>query len=66
MLLLSLFLAVQSPADSVQIITRDIPNFWRAYDQAAGKASAERTPSAPGWLPPVGPKRGSTRCPWIA
>ena len=36
MLLLSLFLAVQSPVDSVQIITRDIPNFWRAYDLAAG------------------------------
>ncbi len=42
MLLLSLFLAVQSPVDSVQIITRDIPNFWRAYDLAAGKDSAER------------------------
>jgi len=32
----------QSPIDSVQIVTRDIPNFWRAYDQAAGKDSAER------------------------
>src|SRR5439155_14424989 len=32
----------QSPIDSVQIITRDIPNFWHAYDQAAGKDSAER------------------------
>jgi len=42
MLLLSLFLAVQSPADSVQIITRDIPNFWRAYDLAAGKDSGMR------------------------
>src|SRR5205809_6687926 len=42
MLLLSVLLAVQSPIDSVQIITRDIPNFWRAYDQAAGKDSAER------------------------
>jgi hypothetical protein len=42
MLLLSLLLAVQAPADSVQIVTRDIPNFWRAYDLAAGKDSAER------------------------
>jgi len=42
MLLLSLFLAVQAPADSVQIVTRDIPNFWRAYDLAAGKDSVER------------------------
>src|SRR5712691_11820774 len=42
MLLLSLFLAVQAPIDSVQIITRDIPNFWRAYDLAAGKDPAER------------------------
>src|SRR2546421_8736780 len=42
MFLLSLLLAVQSPIDSVQIVTRDIPNFWRAYDQAAGKDSAER------------------------
>ena len=42
MLLLSLFLAVQAPIDSVQIVTRDIPNFWRAYDLAAGKDSAER------------------------
>src|SRR5947207_13973239 len=42
MLLLSVLLAVQSPIDSVQIITRDIPNFWRAYDQAAGKDPAER------------------------
>src|SRR5256885_14986781 len=42
MLLLSLFLAVQSSVDSVQIIPRDIPNFWRAYDLAAGKDSAER------------------------
>jgi len=32
----------QSPIDSVRIVTRDIPNFWRAYDQAAGKESAER------------------------
>jgi len=32
----------QSPIDSVQIVTRDIPNFWRAYDQAAGKDSADR------------------------
>src|SRR5213079_2388255 len=42
MLLLSLFLAVQAPADSVQIVTRDIPNFWRAYDLAAGKDSGMR------------------------
>lgn len=42
MLLLSVLLAVQAPIDSVQIVTRDIPNFWRAYDQAAGKDSAER------------------------
>ncbi|HXG96430.1 MAG TPA: hypothetical protein VNJ06_04870 [Gemmatimonadales bacterium] len=42
MLLLSLFLTVQAPVDSVQIVTRDIPNFWRAYDLAAGKDSAER------------------------
>jgi len=39
MLLLSLFLAVQAPADSVQIVTRDIPNFWRAYDLGAGEDS---------------------------
>src|SRR5438876_9763528 len=32
----------QAPIDSVRIVTRDIPNFWRAYDQAAGKDSAER------------------------
>jgi hypothetical protein len=42
MYLLAVLLAVQAPVDSVQIITRDIPNFWRAYDQAAGKDSAER------------------------
>jgi hypothetical protein len=42
MLLLSLLLAVQAPIDSVHIVTRDIPNFWRAYDLAAGKDSAER------------------------
>ena len=42
MLLLSLFLAVQAPADSVQIVTRDIANFWRAYDSATGKADAEQ------------------------
>src|SRR5437899_10438882 len=42
MLLLSVLLAVQAPIDSVQLVTRDIPNFWRAYDQAAGKDSAER------------------------
>ena len=28
--------------DSVRLITSDIPNFWRAYDLAAGKDSAER------------------------
>jgi hypothetical protein len=42
MVLLSLLLALQAPADSVHIVTRDIPNFWRAYDLAAGKDSAER------------------------
>src|SRR6266576_5320933 len=35
-------LTLQHPADSVHIVTRDIPNFWRAYDLAAGKDSAER------------------------
>src|SRR5258706_7427289 len=40
LLILAGSLSVQS--DSVQIITRDIPNFWRACDQAAGKDSAER------------------------
>ncbi len=42
MLLLSLFLTVQAPIDSVHIITRDIPNFWRAYDLAAGKDNTEQ------------------------
>ena len=42
MVLLSVLLAVQSPVDSVHIVTRDIANFWRAYDLAAGKDSAER------------------------
>jgi len=42
MLFLSLLLAVQAPADSVQIVTRDIPNFWRAYDLAAGKDNTEQ------------------------
>src|SRR5437867_1966281 len=42
MVLLSLFLVVQTPIDSVQTVTRDIPNFWRAYDLAAGNDSAER------------------------
>src|SRR5258705_11129929 len=42
MFLLAVLLAVQAPVDSVQIVTRDIPNFWRAYDLAAGKDSAER------------------------
>src|SRR6267154_4972843 len=40
LLILTGGLFVQS--DSVQIVTRDIPNFWRAYDLAAGKDSAER------------------------
>lgn len=31
-----------APADSVRLVTRDIPNFWRAYDEAAGRDSAER------------------------
>src|SRR5438874_13213443 len=43
MLLLAVFLTVQTPVDSVALVTRDIPNFWRAYDLAAGKDSAERT-----------------------
>src|SRR5204863_8652357 len=43
MLLLAVFLAVQTPVDSVALVTRDIPNFWRAYDLAAGKDSAQRT-----------------------
>ena len=43
MLLLAVFLAVQTPVDSVALVTRDLPNFWRAYDLAAGKDSAERT-----------------------
>src|SRR5437899_5893624 len=42
MLLLSVLLAIQRPVDSVRIVTSDIPNFWRAYDLAAGKDSAER------------------------
>src|SRR6184192_2453593 len=42
MLLLAVFLALQTSVDSVAIVTRDIPNFWRAYDLAAGKDSAER------------------------
>ena len=33
---------LQLPADSVQLVTRDIPNFWRAVDLGAGKDSAER------------------------
>ena len=45
-LLLITQLATPSPSpsaiDSVQLVTRDIPNFWRAYDLAAGKDSAER------------------------
>ena len=42
MLLLVVLLAVQAPVDSVHIVTRDIPNFWRAYDLAAGKDSGMR------------------------
>src|SRR5258708_1200780 len=42
MLLLSLFLAVQSPTDSAQIVTPPFPNFWPAYDPAGGKDSVER------------------------
>src|SRR6266540_2925287 len=42
MFLLSVLLAIQAPVDSVQIVTRDIPNFWRAYDSATGKADAEQ------------------------
>src|SRR5206468_7552596 len=43
MLLLAVFLVVQAPVDSVALVTRDIPNFWRAYDLAAAKDGAERT-----------------------
>ena len=43
MLLLAVFLAVPIPVDSVALVTRDIPTFWRAYDLAAGKDSTERT-----------------------
>lgn len=42
---LSLVLAVTcltAQADSTRLITSDIPNFWRAYDLAAGKDSTER------------------------
>lgn len=31
-----------SAADTVRLITSDIPNFWRAYELAAGKDTAER------------------------
>ena len=31
-----------APTDAVRLVTSDIPNFWRAYDLAAGKDSAER------------------------
>lgn len=41
-LLLLAQLAAPSALDSVQLITRDIPNFWRAYDLALGKDHAER------------------------
>ena len=43
--MLSLVLAVTcltAQADSTRLITSDIPNFWRAYDLAAGKDSTER------------------------
>src|SRR5688572_26884874 len=40
MIPLLLFLTFQSPADSVRLITSDIPNFWRAYDASAGNATA--------------------------
>jgi len=42
MLLLAVSLAVQTPVDSVALVTRDIPNFWRAYDLAAGKDNTEQ------------------------
>jgi len=42
MFLLAVLLALQAPVDSVHIITRDIPNFWRAYDLAAGKDNNEQ------------------------
>ena len=42
MLLLAVFLAVQTPVDSGALVTRDIPNFWRAYDLAAGKDNTEQ------------------------
>ncbi len=35
-------LTLQHPADSVQIVTRDIANFWHAYDLAAGKDNTEQ------------------------
>jgi hypothetical protein len=41
-LLLLAQLATPSRSDSVQLVTRDIPNFWRAYDLGLGKDSAER------------------------
>jgi hypothetical protein len=43
MLLFAVFLALQTPVDSVALVTRDIPNFWRAYDLAAARDGAERT-----------------------
>src|SRR5436309_15210150 len=78
MLLLAVFLAVQTPVDSVALVTRDIPNFWRAYDLAAGKDSAERTrifrtvylhPGSPGlrdWMRVRLMKRDSVRARMIA
>jgi len=41
-LLLTVLLALQAPLDSVALVTRDIPNFWRAYDSATGKTDAEQ------------------------
>src|SRR5207302_1931526 len=78
MLLLAVFLAVQTPVDSVALVTRDIPNFWRAYDLAAGKDSAERTrifrtvylqPGSPGlreWMRVRLMKRDTVRARMIA
>ncbi len=42
MLLVAVSLTVQTPVDSVALVTRDIPNFWRAYDLAAGKDNTEQ------------------------
>ena len=49
--------SARKPADSVQLITSDLPNFWRAYDSAATRAGSGRSaafqtlylqPSSPG------------------